>query len=88
MRLYEFQLHTCDNLFSPQTSRCRKNHPVAFELQQRGTWLYLNEFNCRCRAPAEIREITYARPLLPASRPIEPRFISMTCQDPVSTALH
>ncbi|KAM7534985.1 hypothetical protein Aperf_G00000101982 [Anoplocephala perfoliata] len=83
MRLYEFQLHTCDDLYSPLTlSWCQENHLIAFELQQRGSWLYLNEFNCQCRAPAEIREITYARPVPPATRPIEPRFISMTCQDP------
>ncbi|KAH9284727.1 hypothetical protein ECG_02706 [Echinococcus granulosus] len=82
MPLYEFQLHTCDNLYSPLTRSCCEGDQIAFELQQRGTWLYLSEFRCRCRTPAEIREITYARPLPPASRAIEPRFISMTCQAP------
>ncbi|VDM17128.1 unnamed protein product [Hydatigera taeniaeformis] len=87
MPLYEFQLHTCGNLFSPLTRSCCQGDQIAFELQQRGTWLYLNEFRCRCRAPAQIREITYARPLPPSSRSIEPRFISMTCQEPVSSRI-
>ncbi|KAM3185098.1 hypothetical protein ACTXT7_007054 [Hymenolepis weldensis] len=84
IRLYEFQLHTCGNLYSPLARPCcKENDLVAFELQQRGTWLYLNEFHCRCLKPAEIREITYARPIPPANRAIQPLFISMTCQIPV-----
>ncbi|VDL36967.1 unnamed protein product [Hymenolepis diminuta] len=83
IRFYEFQLHTCGNLYSPLARPCcKENDLVAFELQQRGTWLYLNEFHCRCSKPAEIREITYARPIPPSNRAIQPLFISMTCQIP------
>ncbi|VDD80674.1 unnamed protein product [Mesocestoides corti] len=82
MRLYEFQLHTCGNLYSPLSHPYCLSNRVAFELQQRGTQLYLNDFRCRCKTPAEILEITYSKPLPPTKRIIEPRFISMTCRAP------